>query len=70
MGGGRGGVSDFFTENPNLKKQKLGGGGGGGLVVCVWWEGGCGVNDFFNYESKFKIFFLIWDVGGGGGGME
>ena len=63
MGGGSGGLEsvNFFSKNPNLKKEKIffffwGGGGGGGRA------GALEELKFFYKESKFKTFFFWREV--------
>ena len=54
----------FFTNNPNLKKKKLGWGVGG--VGRLVGGGKARVSEFFFYGSKFKIKkkFFFWRGGG------
>ena len=61
--GGRGArVSEFFSKNPNLKKEYI-------FFWAGWAErrGGLGLLIFFFRESNSKFFLL---AGGGGGELE
>ena len=44
-------VSDFFTKNPNLKKNFL---GGGRWVGCGRWGLWAGVSDYFTLNPYLK----------------